>query len=356
MNDSRSIEKNILPKHHFFDRLRVEKRRTDRSKSPLSVILLSLPNAAISDPKLTQEFLKLIHKNTRETDIKGWVDYDVVGLILLDTDKRGVERCVEKISNGNGDIKFSVITGTYPDQLFQKLMTREQSDQDFFPLDLDESTEARGFQIELKRAVDIVGSIVGLILFSPLMLVTAVAIKITSPGPVIFKQSRLGKKGIHFPFYKFRSMYWNADDQVHREYVANLIKGELEKVNQGDEQKPFYKMKSDPRITFIGKIIRKTSIDELPQFLNVLKGEMSLVGPRPPILYEVDEYEPWHLRRILEVKPGITGIWQVSGRSTTSFDDMVRLDLRYVQSWSFWLDMKILLKTVKAVICPKGAE
>lgn len=227
MNDSRSIEKNILPKHHFFDRLRVEKRRTDRSKSPLSVILLSLQNAAISDPKLTQEFLKLIHKNTRETDIKGWVDYDVVGLILLDTDKRGVERCVEKISNGNGDIKFSVITGTYPDQLFQKLMTQEQSDQDFFALDLDESTETRGFQIGLKRAVDIVGSIVGLILFSPLMLVTAVAIKITSPGPVIFKQSRLGKKGIHFPFYKFRSMYWKADDQIHREYVANLIKGNL---------------------------------------------------------------------------------------------------------------------------------
>ncbi len=114
-------------------------------------------------------------------------------------------------------------------------------------------------------------------------------------------------------------------------------------------------MKSDPRVTRVGKIIRKTSIDELPQFFNVLKGEMSLVGPRPPLPYEVEKYEPWHLRRILEVKPGITGLWQVDGRSKTSFDDMVRLDLRYVQNWSLWLDIKILLKTIRAVIRPKGA-
>jgi lipopolysaccharide/colanic/teichoic acid biosynthesis glycosyltransferase len=114
-------------------------------------------------------------------------------------------------------------------------------------------------------------------------------------------------------------------------------------------------MKSDPRITLIGKMIRKTNIDELPQFFNVLKGEMSLVGPRPPIPYEVEKYESWHLRRILEVKPGITGLWQVNGRSTTSFDEMVRLDLRYVQNWSLWLDIKILLKTAGAVIRPKGA-
>jgi lipopolysaccharide/colanic/teichoic acid biosynthesis glycosyltransferase len=150
-------------------------------------------------------------------------------------------------------------------------------------------------------------------------------------------------------------MQSNVDDQIHREYVTNLINGDLEKINQGDEGTPFYKMKSDPRVTPVGRIIRKTSIDELPQFLNVLKGEMSLVGPRPPIPYEVEKYEPWHLRRILEVKPGITGLWQVDGRSTTSFDDMVRLDLRYVQNWSLWLDIKILLKTVKVLLLPKGA-
>ena len=150
-------------------------------------------------------------------------------------------------------------------------------------------------------------------------------------------------------------MYSKVDDQLHREFVTNLIKGEHEKINQGDEEDPLYKIKDDPRVTKVGKIIRKTSIDELPQFFNVLKGEMSLVGPRPPIPYEVEKYEPWHLRRILEVKPGITGLWQVDGRSKTSFDDMVRLDLRYVQNWSLWLDVKILLKTIRAVIRPNGA-
>jgi exopolysaccharide biosynthesis polyprenyl glycosylphosphotransferase len=203
--------------------------------------------------------------------------------------------------------------------------------------------------------MDIIGSIVGLLLFSPIMLIAALAIKVTSRGPVFFTQNRFGQKGVRFPFYKFRSMLQNTDDQIHREYVTNLIKGDLERINQGGEEGPLYKMKSDPRITKVGKIIRKTSIDELPQFFNVLKGEMSLVGPRPPIPYEVEKYEPWHLRRILEVKPGITGLWQVDGRSKTSFDDMVRLDLRYVQSWSLWLDIKILLKTIRAVIRPDGA-
>jgi lipopolysaccharide/colanic/teichoic acid biosynthesis glycosyltransferase len=203
--------------------------------------------------------------------------------------------------------------------------------------------------------MDIIGSLFGIFLSLPLMLGTALSIKITSPGPIIFRQSRFGRKGARFPFYKFRSMQWSVDDKIHREYVANLIKGNLNKINQGDEKEPLYKMKSDNRVTKVGRIIRKLSIDELPQFFNVLKGEMSLVGPRPPLAYEVEKYEPWHLRRILEVKPGMTGLWQVDGRSTTSFDDMVRLDLRYAQNWSLWLDIKILLKTVRAVLRPKGA-
>jgi lipopolysaccharide/colanic/teichoic acid biosynthesis glycosyltransferase len=147
----------------------------------------------------------------------------------------------------------------------------------------------------------------------------------------------------------------NNDDRVHREYLANLIEGNHKALNSGDGDEPFFKIKNDTRITTVGRIIRKLSVDELPQFLNVLKGEMSLVGPRPPIPYEVEKYKSWHLRRILEVKPGITGLWQVDGRSRTSFDDMVRLDLRYVKDWSFWLDIKILLKTVLAVLKTKGA-
>jgi exopolysaccharide biosynthesis polyprenyl glycosylphosphotransferase len=303
-----------------------------------------------------QEFLKYLQRNTRVTDIKGWVENDVFGLILPDTDGTGVLKYVEKIRNGNGGFSFSVIAGTYPDDLFHKLLTDEPSQPDLFPVNLDESMIGpKKIQFNLKRCVDIVGSVIGLFLLSPLMLITALAIKITSAGPVFFKQNRFGKEGVRFPFYKFRSMLWNTDDQIHREYVTNLIKGDLEKINQGDGEDPLYKMKSDPRITKVGKIIRRTSIDELPQFFNVLKGEMSLVGPRPPLLYEVEKYEPWHLRRILEVKPGITGLWQVDGRSKTSFDDMVRMDLRYVQNWSLWLDIKILIKTFRAVLRSHGA-
>ena len=347
--------KTILSKSGFIDRLRIEKRRADRSKSPLSIALLSLQKSEKSDDTPVQEFFKTLQKNTRETDIQGWVDHESIGLILPDTDERGAQRFVEKLTQGNGHIELSIITGTYPDHLFQKLLTGERETPDFFPLDLDETTKPHGFQIALKRVMDIAGGCVGLILFSPILFLTAITVKITSPGPIIFKQYRFGKKGIRFLFYKFRSMQWNVDDQIHREYVTHLIKGDLDKINQGDAERPLYKMKSDPRVTSVGKIIRKTNIDELPQFFNVLKGEMSLVGPRPPLPYEVEKYEPWHLRRILEVKPGITGLWQVDGRSTTSFNDMVRLDLRYVRTWSLWLDIKILLKTVKAVLRPQGA-
>jgi exopolysaccharide biosynthesis polyprenyl glycosylphosphotransferase len=303
----------------------------------------------------TQEFLESLRKNTRETDIKGWVEDDVIGLILPDTDGNGVQKYIEKIRNGNGGSNCSVATGTYPDDIFDKLLADEPSEPDLFPINLDEAKGPKRVELAFKRGVDILGAIIGLILFSPIMFITALTIRLTSPGPVIFKQSRFGKKGTRFLFYKFRSMYWNVDDEIHRDYITNLIEGNLEEINEGDEGTPLYKMKSDPRVTPVGRIIRKTSIDELPQLFNVLKGEMSLVGPRPPIPYEVEKYEPWHLRRILEVKPGITGLWQVDGRSKTSFDDMVRMDLRYVQNWSLWLDIKILLKTVRAVIRPNGA-
>jgi lipopolysaccharide/colanic/teichoic acid biosynthesis glycosyltransferase len=149
-------------------------------------------------------------------------------------------------------------------------------------------------------------------------------------------------------------MHFSADDRIHREYVAALIAGD-EEANQGGADTPLYKLKSDPRVTRVGQFLRKTSLDELPQLFSVLKGDMSLVGPRPPVPYEVEKYQSWHLRRILEVRPGITGLWQVEGRSKISFNDMVRLDLQYIRSCSLSSDLRILLKTVKAVLKRDGA-
>lgn len=348
-------DKNVLSKIEFLKSLRMEKRRAERTKLPLSMAIFSFREIDNGDlESISKEFLKYLTKVTRETDIKGCLNYGEIALLLPDTDENGLKQCVEKIINGNGKPPKTIIMGTYPDYIFQKLLS-EEDDLDFFPLDLDKEIPTPLFQFLLKRMIDVLGALLGILVFSPVMLVLTILVKITSPGPIIFKQMRLGYKGRKFPFYKFRSMYHNINDQIHREYVARLIQGDLEKVNRGKNGDAFFKLKDDPRITPLGKFIRKTSLDELPQLFNVLKGDMSLVGPRPPLPYEVEKYKSWHLRRILEMKPGITGLWQVSGRSKTTFDEMVRLDLRYVQNWSIWLDIKILFKTIREVFFPKGA-
>jgi exopolysaccharide biosynthesis polyprenyl glycosylphosphotransferase len=207
----------------------------------------------------------------------------------------------------------------------------------------------------IKRVMDIMGALAGIILLSPVMFVIAVLIKFTSCGPILFRQERIGFLGKTFTFLKFRSMYTNCSEDRHREYVTNLIKKKVDPVLQDSECKPLFKMNDDPRITPFGHFLRRSSLDELPQLFNVLKGEMSLVGPRPPIPYEVEKYDNWHFRRVLEVKPGITGLWQVKGRSSTTFDEMVRLDIEYVNNFSLWLDLKILFKTVWVVFSAKGA-
>jgi lipopolysaccharide/colanic/teichoic acid biosynthesis glycosyltransferase len=196
----------------------------------------------------------------------------------------------------------------------------------------------------------------GILIFFPFFILIPICIKLTSRGPVFFRQARVGQYEKPFQFLKFRSMYEGNDPSVHREYIYNLIsqKPSGDVVNTGAGEKVF-KMKNDKRVTPLGKILRKTSLDELPQFFNVLKGEMSLTGPRPPIPYELEKYDIWHRRRVLEVKPGITGLWQVVGRSSTTFDEMVRLDLQYAANWSLWLDIKILLKTPWVVVAGRGA-
>lgn len=204
-----------------------------------------------------------------------------------------------------------------------------------------------------KRVVDFTIALVLLILCIPLMLILAILIKFTSKGPVFFTQERVGRGGKSFTFVKFRSMRHKADDSIHREYMNKLIQGDAE--SQSDENgEPLFKLKHDPRITEVGQFLRKTSLDEIPQLVNVLTGSMSLVGPRPPIPYEVNAYKSWHMQR-LSVKPGITGLWQVSGRSTTTFDEMVKLDLEYIKKRSLSLDLKILFQTIPAALDMKTA-
>jgi lipopolysaccharide/colanic/teichoic acid biosynthesis glycosyltransferase len=204
----------------------------------------------------------------------------------------------------------------------------------------------------LKRAPDLLLASLMLIVFFPLLFLIMLAIKIGGPGPVFYRQIRLGKGGNPFRFYKFRSMYVNADDAEHRSYVENLIKaGNPYDVDENG--KALFKISDDGRITRVGKLIRKYSLDEFPQLFNVLRGEMSLVGPRPPLPCEYKDYRDWHRKR-LDGIPGITGLWQVSGKNKIPFEEMVKLDIHYLENWSLWLDIKIILRTIPVMLKGEG--
>lgn len=206
-----------------------------------------------------------------------------------------------------------------------------------------------------KRLSDIILALAAGIVTLPIWLVAAILVRIDSKGPLIYRQERVGMDGRVFLCLKFRSMRTDADETIHREAYRKNIAGDAE-ANAGDSSSPVYgKVKDDPRITRVGRFLRRTSIDELPQLLNVLRGEMSIVGPRPPIPYEVEEYDIWHRKR-LDMKPGITGLWQVSGRNRLTFDEMVKIDLYYIENWSLLLDVKIILLTIPAVFRGDGAR
>ncbi len=215
-------------------------------------------------------------------------------------------------------------------------------------------SDARTAYAALKRVFDVAFALAVIVLGLPFYALIAVLIKLTSEGPVLFVQDRLGKDGRPFKFYKFRTMLVDCSDAEHRNFAAEFIKGRL--MQEGGVEKnakPIFKLQNDPRVTPIGRFLRKTSLDELPQFINVLLGEMSLVGPRPPLAYELAHYKEWHRGR-LAVKPGLTGLWQVSGRSTVPFDEMVMLDLYYIENWSLTLDLKIVLRTVPVMLFGLG--
>ncbi len=204
----------------------------------------------------------------------------------------------------------------------------------------------------MKRTLDVVGSAALLMVLLPVFMVLAACVRLTSRGPIFFRQTRVGEGGVGFTMLKFRTMRSDASPALHQDYVSQFIKAGAadRKADSG-----VFKLTNDPRVTPIGRFLRRTSMDELPQLWNVLRGDMSLVGPRPPLPYEVEQYKSWHCRRVYDAKPGITGLWQVTGRSRTTFDEMVRLDLRYARARSLWLDVKILLATPRAVIGGKGA-
>ena len=259
----------------------------------------------------------IMNRKTDLVDIQEYID------ICLDM---GVSvRIIVKLFQAHGAQRYVSSVGTYPVVTYHRVC-------------LDDASKA------MKRIIDIIGSLFGIIVFSPIMLITAIAIKLESKGPVIFKQKRAGINGSTFMMYKFRSMCVDAEE----------LKAKLQEQNEVKDGMMF-KIKDDPRITRVGKFIRKTSIDELPQFFNVLIGNMSLVGTRPPTLDEVEKYERTHWRR-MSIKPGITGMWQVNGRSEiTDFEEIVELDTIYIDKWSIWLDFKIMIKTVLSMLQKKGA-
>ena len=212
----------------------------------------------------------------------------------------------------------------------------------------------KGWQLLLKRIVDLAASTHGLVIAAPLMALTAAAIKLDSPGPVFFRQERIGTGGRRFRVWKFRTMRNGASDGAHRELIRKMFSGEEAAAGHGNGNgKPVYKLVNDDRVTRVGRWLRRTSLDEIPQLINVVRGEMSLVGPRPPLTYEFDAYDHWQFDR-LTVSPGITGLWQVSGRNLLTYRQMCELDLIYVRSWSLWLDLKILFKTVPVVLFNSG--
>jgi lipopolysaccharide/colanic/teichoic acid biosynthesis glycosyltransferase len=299
-----------------------------------------------------------------EIDILGWVERQkVMGLILPDINASALATKCKRLETGvrkqltdrfeqETTCRLSIRLHVYPEP--QCLKEEELSSVNpFLYPELYVSHLVSGHSAVMKRGLDILGSLVLLIVLTPVLLMIAGLVKLMSRGPFLFRQVRIGQKMKPFMIYKFRTMYEGADHGIHHNYVSWFITSSGKA--QESEKSKVFKLTNDPRITPLGHVLRKTSLDELPQLWNVLRGEMSLVGPRPSLWYELRQYKPWHRNRILEAKPGITGLWQVSGRSRTTFDEMVRLDLRYTRTSSLWTDIKILLRTPKAVILGKGA-
>ena len=364
---AQSPERKSLDEASFRKVIAVERKRTERSKAPFVLMLLEVANhqGAEKTARALESILSILLSSSRDTDLVGWYkEGTTVGALftgLVVNDKNSIlSTILTRVSSTLRDEltfdQFNLVSISlhfFPDDWDHDGNGRP-SNPALYP-DLSNNDKGKRPLLIMKRAIDMIGGTLLLALCAPFCLIIAIAIKCTSRGPVLFRQQRVGQYGEQFTFLKFRSMYVNNDHSVHKEYVTKLIASDKEPGKGNGSDGKVYKLTSDKRITRIGGLLRRTSLDELPQFINVLRGDMSLVGPRPPIPYELAAYQTWHRRRLLEVKPGITGLWQVSARSTVDFDQMVRLDLRYATTWSPWLDLKILLRTPLAVIKGSGA-
>jgi len=360
-------ERTILAEDEFMYMLYMERRRAERAQKRYVVMLVDVKEA-IGDREEGSTLRKItetLYQITRETDIIGWYREDsLIGVIGTEIGQASSAEIREKLSEKYRKGFLEALGSKKSSRIFVSFHffpeegengdSADSANITLYP-DLVRKETSRRLALGLKRAIDIVGSAFALLLLSPLFGLIALLIKATSKGPVLFRQERRGQYGKKFTVLKFRSMRTNCDSRIHQEYVGRFIAGQVRADGKNGEQ-PVFKIQKDPRVTWVGAILRKTSFDELPQFWNVLVGEMSLVGPRPPVEYEFKAYGMWHRRRVMEIKPGITGLWQVEGRSRIRFDDMVRLDLKYARVWSIWLDLKILFRTPAAVLSGDGAH
>jgi len=360
-------KREVLTEDTFNHMIAIERKRTERTKQPFLLMLLEAghPQGSAKNGGSLDSMVSGLLTSIRETDVIGWYrDKTVVGVmytgLVVDNKNSVLSMILNRVSTALGDkltseqfSQVSISFHFFPDDWDEESSGRP-SNPALYP-DLFSPSKERRSVVMIKRAMDVAGSALMLLACAPVFMGIAVAVKLSSKGPVFFRQQRVGQYGQHFTFLKFRSMRTNNDHSVHKEFITKFIASQASRQPSNGNGEGVFKLTNDPRITRVGKFLRRTSLDELPQFLNVLTGEMSLVGPRPPIPYELAAYQTWHRRRVLEVKPGITGLWQVTGRSKVNFDEMVRLDLRYATTWSPALDFTILMRTPLAVIKGEGA-
>ena len=360
-----TVPAELLDDAVFREHLVTERRRSERSGRALLLLLVNRQDGGVLEsPDEVSIATDLLLAVKRESGTLGWFDAGrTIGVIVPEIDAQDVASVRAQIERQFNDAvahptgrdassALSLTIRTYPESFSSVETLSELADPFLYP-DLFAAVRKNPRFHFLKRAMDVVLSGLLLMFLLPALALIASVVKVTSPGPALFRQVRVGYRMQPFTMYKFRTMYESADHQVHHDYVSWFITASDQA--QREEKSSVYKLTSDTRITPIGSILRRTSLDELPQLWNVLIGDMSLVGPRPPLPYEVQQYKPWHRGRVLFAKPGITGLWQVVGRSRTTFDEMVRLDLRYARSMSLWGDIKIMLATPIAMITGKGA-